>query len=102
MLLPYIKSKLDAVYARHTQGGVLGLALARRQQQQQVGWLAGRTVHTLKRDPMLLTVTAVAMVMSPTLAQSCTAVTSQRPPCSTAMACACSSCSGAGATAVYV
>jgi hypothetical protein len=36
VLLPYIKSKLDRLYARHTQGGVLGLALSRRQQQQQV------------------------------------------------------------------
>ncbi|WIA17383.1 hypothetical protein OEZ85_014241 [Tetradesmus obliquus] len=37
VLLPYLKSKADHLYARHAQqqGGVLGLALARSTQQQQ-------------------------------------------------------------------
>lgn len=41
VLLPYVKSKCDQLYAKHSQRGVLGLVLARAgQQQQQQVWEA--------------------------------------------------------------
>lgn len=47
VLLPYLKAKLDGLYARHSQWGVLGLALSRRRQQQpqQVGTQGTKIPH---------------------------------------------------------